>query len=135
MEVLTITDGYRVRHLNARAIARFAGVHVTTARRWLAGTLKPSPHAWRVMELRALGRIPFKGWRGFAFDDGCVYTPAGDRLTPSMLEHHAMLCQMARGVIREGREAQTDDVQALECEPGSPLRALPGGRGRAEAPR
>lgn len=67
--------------------ARLAGVSVKTVYHWINGTKTPSPQVQMLMEIRAGGAFPWKGWEGWRLspDTGRLMAPNGYSFMPGEL--------------------------------------------------
>lgn len=65
--------------LRANDAARLAGVSQKTVYHWINGTKTPSPQVQMLMEIRAGGLFPWKGWQGWRMmpDTGRLIAPNG----------------------------------------------------------
>ncbi len=101
--------------LSDRRIAEVCGVTLRTARRYMAGTLKPS---LQVLRLVTVLEGP---WKRFQVRGDKLIDPQGYEFTPAVLEGHMMLLQWAHGMSVElGRRKEYDDYLAVR---GRELRA------------
>jgi hypothetical protein len=78
----TLKDLQRRCRLTNSEAAKLCGVPLRTYRRWSAHG-NPHPGAVRLLALLA-GFVPFEGWQGWEFDNGCLFPPgyAKNGLTP-----------------------------------------------------
>lgn len=73
--------------LSPDAAALMAGVSVKTVYHWIAGSKTPSPQVQMLMEIRAGGVFPWKGWEGWRMlpDSGRLCAPNGFSFMPGEL--------------------------------------------------
>lgn len=59
--------------------ARLAGVSVKTVYHWIAGTKQPAPQVLQLLEIRAGGFFPWRGWEGWQMEpeSGRLIAPNG----------------------------------------------------------
>jgi hypothetical protein len=58
--------------------AAMAGVSIKTVYHWIAGSKTPRPQTLQLLEIRAGGLFPWKGWEGWRMD-----TPTGRLIAPN----------------------------------------------------
>lgn len=88
--------------LSAQRIAEVCGVSQRTARRYIAGTLKPSLQVLRLVTLYREGRVlEGAAWKRFLVRADKLIDPAGYVFTPAVLEGYSMLLQWAHGMAAE----------------------------------
>jgi len=100
-------------------IARWLGVDKRTAARYKAGRAVPRP-ALRLFTLLRDRRVLIdSAWDGWTVQDGTLYTPAGEPLTPGMLTAFPLIHQLAQAREPDAYARLTKD--AGEVAPVSKL--------------
>lgn len=104
----------RARLTTAEA-AKLCGVSLRTYRRWLRDEC-PSPGAVRLLALVA-GFVPFQGWDGWEFDNGCLFPPGYSKngITPGDFFALVFLRQLV-STYREDNGKLRDRVRELEAK-------------------
>src|SRR5690606_8600655 len=73
--------------LDPERVAQLAGVSVKTVYHWIAGTKTPSSNVQQLLEIRAGGVFPWKGWEGWRVcpTTGRLIAPNGYSFQPGEL--------------------------------------------------
>lgn len=89
--------------LEPEEAARLAGVSVKTVYHWINGTKTPSPQVQMLLEIRAGGFLPWKGWEGWRLDHttGRLIAPNRYSFMPGELAWWSLEKQLRTEVQRE----------------------------------
>ena len=89
--------------LRADEAAALAGVSVKTVYHWIAGTKTPAPQVQMLMEIRAGGMFPWRGWEGWRMctDTGRLLAPNGYSFQPGELAWWSLQKQLISELQRE----------------------------------
>jgi hypothetical protein len=90
---------YLTHSFTAREMATLLSVTLRTVQRWMKKGDFP-PWLDRHISMLTGAHIASKGWRGFYFSEGSIYTPAGHKLSPGALETLAWRNQENRALWR-----------------------------------
>jgi hypothetical protein len=88
-------------------IAQWCCVTKRTAKRWKAGTLRPSPGHLRLFRLHADRRILGDAWEGWAVDNDVLVDPVNQRTTQPQLRAYAHVYALAFELARKDPAAKT----------------------------
>ena len=93
--------------LSVLFLARIAGVHVATARRWKRAGRVPSRYA-KIIALATTGDLGTLAtpWTGFRLADNKIWTPEGDHVTPGEIRSIPFRRQQLADLARQLREPQ-----------------------------
>lgn len=90
-------DGRESKELHLNTAAKLAGVHRTTAKRWVQSNYIPA-HFLALLQFRALGCLPGEDWAGWRVrGDMLLDTDSGESFRP----YHMRAAYLAHDQVRE----------------------------------
>ena len=103
--------------LQPEQAARLAGVSLKTVYHWIAGTKTPAPQVLQLMEIKAGGVFPWRGWEGWRMlpESGRLVAPNGYSFMPGELAWWS-LEKALRAELQRENAALRVQVQTLRAQ-------------------